>query len=130
MIVSQPLAFGAFDSFDNAFAIIEFACIPAKSEFVTISMKMFLAHGMKRSQQATLYQREERFGTVHSGGGAVRIALGKNFLEDKWKTPDVIGVFRAHDQWRYKGNQITSFVSAEIKLAISARAVIEAFGQA
>jgi len=37
---------------------------------------MFLAHGMKRSQQSAFYQREERFGTVHAGGGAIRIVLG------------------------------------------------------
>lgn len=76
LIVSQPLAFGAFDRFGNALAIIEFACVPAKSEFVTISVKMFFADGMKRSQQAAFYQREKGFGTVHSGGGAILIALG------------------------------------------------------
>ena len=76
LIVSQPLAFGAFDRFDNALAIIEFACIPAKSEFITITVKMFFAHGMKRSQQSAFYQREKRFGTVHPGGGAILIALG------------------------------------------------------
>jgi hypothetical protein len=76
LVVSQPLAFGAFDGFDNAQGIIEFACIPAESEFVTISVKMFFADGMKRSQQAAFYQREKRFGTVHSGGGASLIALG------------------------------------------------------
>ena len=37
---------------------------------------MFPAHGMERSQQAAFDQREERFGTVHTGGGAIRIALG------------------------------------------------------
>ena len=59
LIIGQPLAFGAFERFDNPFAIIEFACVPAKSEFVTIPVKVFLAHGMKRSQQATFDQREE-----------------------------------------------------------------------
>jgi hypothetical protein len=56
LIISQPLAFSAFDRFDNALAIIEFACIPVESEFVTISVKMFFADGMKRSQQAAFDQ--------------------------------------------------------------------------
>ena len=76
LIISQPLAFGAFDRFDNALTVIEFACIPAKSEFVAITVKMFFAHGMKRSQQSAFYQREKRFGPVHPGSGAILIALG------------------------------------------------------
>ena len=76
MIISQPLAFGAFDRFDNPFAIIEFARVPAKSEFVTIPVEVFFAYGMKCSQQTTLDQREELFGTVHAGGGAILIARG------------------------------------------------------
>jgi len=74
LIVSQPLACGAFDRFDNALAIIEFAHIPAKSEFVAITVKMFLAHGMERSQESAFYQREKRFGAVHTGGSAILIA--------------------------------------------------------
>ena len=54
LVISQPLAFGAFDRFDNPFAIIEFARVPAKSEFVTIPVKVFFAYGMKCSQQTTL----------------------------------------------------------------------------
>ena len=58
------------------------------------------------------------------------LALGRNVLKDKWATPDVIGVYRVHDQERYKGDEITSFVSAEIKLENSGDATIKGFGQA
>jgi hypothetical protein len=81
LIVSQPLAFGTFDRFDNALAVIEFARIPAKSEFVTITVKMFLAHGMKRSQEPAFDQREKRFGAIHTGFGAVSVVAGVFLLE-------------------------------------------------
>jgi hypothetical protein len=79
LIVSQPLALNAFDRFDHPFAITEFARVPAKSEFVAITVKMFLAHGMKRPQPPAFYQREKRFGTVHSGGGAISQAQDASY---------------------------------------------------
>ena len=94
LIVGQSLAFGPFDRFDNPFAIIEFARVPAKSEFVTIPVKVFLAYGMKRSQQTTLDQREEGFGTVHAGGGAIRIALSVFLLgmvHNVMPSPEMLG---------------------------------------
>jgi hypothetical protein len=84
----------------------------------------------KKVQESVFYQPfadwlvNEVFECTHA------VALGKNVLKSKWATPDVIGVFRVHDQGRYKGNQITSFISAEIKLDDSGTAAIEAFGQA
>jgi hypothetical protein len=43
------------------------------------------------------------------------IALGGNEFRDKWGTPDVIGIYRVDDRARYKGDEIVTFVSAEIK---------------
>src|SRR6478609_7895879 len=55
---------------------------------------MLLAHGMKRSQQATFDQSEERFGTVHPRGSAIRIALGVFLLgmvHDIMPAPERLG---------------------------------------
>jgi len=54
--------------------------------------------------------------------------LGGKVLKDKWGTPDVIGYYREEDNARYRQNEITSFVSAEIK--INPNSPVEAFGQA
>jgi len=55
------------------------------------------------------------------------ISLGRNYLGDKWGTPDVVGVYKPG---RRDLEQTIEITTAEIKIETSSFALITAFGQA
>jgi len=56
------------------------------------------------------------------------VPLGGNIFQDKWGTPDVIGVYRFSDIDPIKPPP--ELITAEIKIAIDTASLITAFGQA
>ncbi len=56
------------------------------------------------------------------------VPLGRNIFQDKWGTPDVIGVYRFSDIDPIKPPP--EIITAEIKIAIDTASLITAFGQA
>jgi len=67
---------------------------------------------------------------LERGECSIAMPLGKNVLQDKWMTPDVIGVDEVPNSSIYRRSEIVAFISAEVKVATNPIDIIQGFGQA